>query len=112
MRALLLLGVVCLVVFALDVTFGAQVSPWALYLVPVLAAGWLFGATAATGAAALSSTLIVLAALVSGHPFASWFDFGVAWCNRAASLLVVAWLVGIARRGAESESIRQARQID
>lgn len=124
MRPLLLFGSVCLVVFALDVIFGAQVSPWSLYLLPVLVAGWLFGGPAALAVAAFSLALIVLAALWSGHPFATWFDFFMSWCNRAASLLVVAWLAGVARRtsehayeraskhASEPQSIGKARQRD
>ena len=112
MRPVLVFGTVCLLVFALDVIVGAQVSPWSLYLLPVLAAGWLFGGPAAVGVAAFSSALIVFAALLSGHPFDTWFDFGVSWCNRAVSLLVVAWLAGVARRTSESQSIRKSRQRD
>ena len=112
MRLLLLFGSACLVVFALDVIMGSQVSPWALYLLPVLAAGWLFGGPAALAVAAFSAALIVLAALLAGHPFATWFDFGMSWCNRAASLLVVAWLVGMARRASENQCISRARQRD
>jgi len=110
MRPLLFFGFVCLAVFALDVILGSQVSPWSLYLLPVLAAGWLFGGQAAMAVAAFSATLIVLAALLVGHPFATWFDFGLSWCNRAASLLVVAWLAGVARRASENQSIKESRR--
>jgi hypothetical protein len=107
MRTLLFFGFVCLVVFALDLILGAQVSPWSLYLLPVLAAGWLFGGQAALAVAAFSAALILLAALLAGHPFTTWFDFGLSWSNRAASLLVVAWLVGLARRASENQSIKE-----
>ena len=110
MRPFLLFAAFCLAVFALDVVLGSQISPWALYLVPVLAAGWLFGASAATGVAALASALILLAALLSGHPFATWFDFGLSWCNRAASLLAVAWLAGVASRASQNQGIAKARE--
>ena len=104
MRPVILFGAVCALVFALDVILGEQVSPWSLYLLPVLVAGWLFGGPAALAVAAFSSALIVLAALWAGLPFATWFDFFISWCNRAASLLVVAWLAGVARRNLEHAS--------
>ena len=99
-------------VFTLDVLAGAQVSPWGLYLLPVLIAGWLFGGSAALNVGAFSSALIVLAALLAGHPFDTWGEFFVSWCSRTASLMVVAWLAGLTRRGAVAEGIERARQGD
>ena len=90
----------CLFVFMLDGLAGSQVSPWGLYLLPVLVSGWLFGRRHALMTAALAVALIGLAALWTGHPFDSTLDFMLSWCNRAASLFCVAWLLGLARRTA------------
>jgi uncharacterized ion transporter superfamily protein YfcC len=98
----------CLLVFALDVWAGSQVSPWSLYLLPVFVSGWLFGRRHALMTVALAVGLIGLAAVVSGHPFLSHWEFAMSWLNRAASLVCVAWLLGLARRTAETEDVQRA----
>lgn len=102
--------VICLAVFVADTAAGAQVSPWSLYLIPLLVAGWLFGARAALGVAMLASALSVVAALISGHPFASWWEFSLSWGNRTICLLAVAWLIGAASSAALRRSFDETQQ--
>ena len=110
MRPYLLFLAACLAVFMLDIAAGPQISPWSLYLVPLLLAGWLFGSRAAMAIAVLASILIVIAALIAGHPFATWWDFALSWCNRVISLLTAAWLVGFARSAEQRRSFSETKQ--
>jgi hypothetical protein len=86
------LGVTLLCIAALDIAGGRQVSPWALYLLPVIAAAGLFGRRTAMGSALMAVALIAFAAAVSGHPFESWGFFAASLANRAVCLVICAWL--------------------
>lgn len=110
MRPYMLFLAACLAVFMLDVAVGPQISPWSLYLVPLLLAGWLFGGRAAMAIAVLASLLILIAAFITGHPNDTWWDFALSWCNRAISLLTVGWLVGVARGAQQRRSFAETQQ--
>lgn len=88
---LILLGI-CLAIATGDALMGRQISPWALYLVPIAFAGWAAGRSLAVTFALLSTCLIVAVGLLTGHPFASNFYFLLAVGNRLVCLLVVAIL--------------------
>jgi hypothetical protein len=86
------LGAAMLLIAALDVAAGKQVSPWALYLLPIIAAAGLFGRRTALALATMAVGLIALTAAVAGHPFASWAFFAASLANRAICLFACAWL--------------------
>ena len=87
-----------LAVAALDAIAGAQVSPWALYLLPISIGTANYGAKAGIALTSLATVLLALCAVVTGHPFASWAFFALSLANRSICLLAVALLVAYVRR--------------
>jgi len=95
---LALIATLMLAVGALDVFAGSQVSPWALYLLPISIGTANYGAKAGMALTCLATGLLALAAAVSGHPFASWAFFALSIANRSICMLAVAMLVAYVRR--------------
>ena len=104
-RLVALFAVACLPVFILDLVFGHQVSPWLLYAAPVGLAAWLCGRNFGFCIVALVTVLLVVGAMLTGHPFDSWWHFALSLSNRAGCLAVVAWLAAISGRASRLESI-------
>lgn len=88
-----IIAVLMLAVAALDVVAGSQVSPWALYLFPIIIGAANYGAKAGIALTCFATGLIAVAAAISGHPFASWSFFALSLANRSICLLAVALLV-------------------
>ena len=105
LRLLPIFVLACVPTFAVDVWLGAEISPWALYLVPVVGAGWLCGKRAGLLAALFATVLIALAALLGGHPFDSWWHFALSLANRGCSLLVAGGLAAVCSRVSLLQSI-------
>lgn len=95
---LLLIATLMLAVAGLDVIAGSQVSPWALYLLPIGIGAANRGAKAGIVLTCLATGLLAMAGAVSGHPFASWIYFAMSLANRSICLLAVAMLVAYVRR--------------
>ena len=95
----------CLPVFALDLAFGRQVSPWLFHAAPVGFAGWLCGCRFGFGIVALAAVLIVFGAMLGGHPFDNWWRFALSLLNLTGCLAVVAWLAAISGRASRLESL-------
>lgn len=94
-----LLGVFALLslpIAALDMLAGPQICPWGLYLLPVVLVGWLFGWRQALTLAFIASALILASAVVSGHPFDTWWEFALSLANRLASLVTAGYLASAA----------------
>ena len=104
-RLIALFVFACLPVFVLDLAFGRQVSPWLLYAAPVGFAGWLCGCRFGFGIVALVTTLIAIGAMLTGHPFDSWWHFTLSLLNLGGCLAVVAWLAAIGGHAARLESL-------
>ncbi len=94
-----LLGVLVLLslpIAALDMLTGPQICPWGLYLLPVVLVGWLCGWRKALTLAFIASALILASAVVSGHPFDTWWEFALSLVNRLASLVTAGYLASAA----------------
>lgn len=87
-----------LAVAGLDVIAGSQVSPWALYILPIGIGAASYGGKAGLGLTCLVAALLVMAAILAGHPYASWPFFAISIANRSICLLTVALLVAYVRR--------------
>ena len=83
---------------ALDVLAGAQVSPWALYAVPIGLGAVVLGSRFGLGLALACGGLLLAAAWLGGHPFDSWWHFALSVSNRLACLLAIAVLAAAAAR--------------
>ena len=88
--------VLCLPIAALDMLAGPQISPWGLYLLPVVLVGWLCGWRQALTLAFIVSALILAIAVLDGHPFDTWWEFTLSLGNRLASLVTAGYLASAA----------------
>jgi hypothetical protein len=94
----------CLPTFLFDLAADGQISFWGFYLVPVALAGWLRGRNFGMLIALVGIVGIVAAPLIVGHRFDQTWQLAVSIGNRAASLLIVAWLTSVCRRVSELQS--------
>ncbi len=76
----------------LDIYAGSQISPWAIYLLPIGLAGWLGGASIGFGMALLATGFSFLSASITGHPLQNWFYFTLSVSNRIICFVIVAFL--------------------
>ena len=93
-----LIAALMLAVAGLDVLAGSQISPWALYLLPIGIGAASYGGRAGLALTCLTAALLTLAAVLAGHPYASWPFFAISIANRSICLLTVALLVAYVRR--------------
>jgi hypothetical protein len=87
-----LLSLFCGAIATLDIYAGSQISPWALYMIPVALGGWLGGLGVGLYISFLAGGLIFLSAFIDGQPLQSWFYFALSVGNRIISFFVVAFL--------------------
>ena len=59
------------------------------------------------------STLIVASAVLTGHPFATWWDFALSLSNRLASFVTAGYLASAASGSATfNDTVTTANQFD
>ena len=112
-QLLSVLALLSLPIAALDMLAGPQICPWGLYLLPVVLVGWLCGWHQAIALSLIVSTLIAASAVLTGHPFATWWDFALSLSNRLASLVTAGYLASAASGSATfNDTVTTANQFD
>ena len=104
-RVLALCTLVSVAIALLDMVVGPQLCPWGLYLIPVVLTGWLCGRGYALLLSLGVAGLILAGAVVSGHPFNTWWEFAFSLANRVASLATAGYLAAAASGAAYSRDV-------
>lgn len=112
-RLLAMFALLSLPIAALDILTGPQICPWGLYLLPVALVGWLCGWRQALTLALIVSAFIMASAVVTGHPFDTWWEYLVSLCSRVASLVTAGYLASAASGSATfNDTMTAEHQLD